>query len=120
MIGAWVQMAEHVNRWDPYNEIPFEDREPVFDDPIIYGTNVKSVTLTVYSPEGRVQKYWNARILKDLLGYVRIACPRDGKILKFNWMNWTAYFFTSHGMSELVMMPDFSRKTITQLCEEVK
>ena len=113
-------MAEHANRWDPYRESSLEDRDPVFDDPIIYGTNVKNVTLTVYSPDGRVKKYWNARILKDLLGYVRIACPRDDKILKFNWIDWTAYFFTSHGLSELIMMPDSSRKTVTQLHKEVK
>lgn len=119
MIGALAQMAE--NKWLAYSEGSIEkDRDPVLDDLIIYGVNVQNFAVTVYSPDGRVKKYWNARILKDLTGYCRIACPRDGKILNFNWFEWTAYMFSRYGLNELVMMPDFSRKTITQLGEEVK
>lgn len=99
-------MAEYVNRWDPYSELSIEkDRNPVFDDHIIYGTSVKHYTLTVYSPEGRVSKYWNARILKDDLGRCRIACPREGKILCFAWFEWTSYMFSHDGLNELVFMP---------------
>ena len=113
-------MAEHVNRWDPYGELSIEtDRDPVFDDPIIYGNDVQHFTVTVYSQEGRVSKYWNARVLRDMLGYCRIACPRDGKILKFNWTDWTVYMFTQSGMNELVFMPDSGKRTITKLMKEV-
>lgn len=115
-------MVEFVNRWDPYAEVPIEThRDPVKDDNLIYGVNVKHFTVTVYSQDGRVNKYWNARILKDDLGYCRIACPRDGKILCFNWVHWTAYMFTHDGLNELVFMPGSSRKTISRLYhEEVK
>lgn len=115
-------MAEYENQWGPYKEHSIEnDRDPVLDDPIIYGVNVKHFTVTVYSQDGRVNKYWNARILKDDLGYCRIACPRDGKILCFNWVHWTAYMFTHDGLNELVFMPGSSRKTISRLYhEEVK
>ena len=109
-------MAEFVNIWDPYNELSIEkDRAPVTDDEIIYGNNVKHFTLTVYSPEGRVNKYWNTRILKDHTGYCRVACPREGKILYFNWLNWTAYMFSHDGLNELVFMPDSRRRIVSQL-----
>ena len=99
-------MAEYVNQWESYKELSIEnDRDPVLDDPIIYGVNVKHFTLTVYSPEGRVSKYWNARILQDQLGRCRIACPRDGKILCFTWFEWTSYMFSHDGLNELVFMP---------------
>ena len=114
-------MAEYVNQWESYKELSIEkDRDPVLDDPIIYGNNIKKFTVTVYSPEGRVSKYWNARILKDLTGYCRIACPRDGKILNFNWFNWTVYMFSQSGMNELVFMPDSGKRTVTSLSKEVK
>lgn len=109
-------MTERATRWDPYNELSIEkDRNPVADDEIIYGNNVKHFTLTVYSPEGRVSKYWNARILKDQVGYCRVACPREGKILCFDWFDWTAYMFSHDGMNELVFMPDSRRRTVSQL-----
>lgn len=99
-------MAEHVNRWDPYAEVPIEThRDPVKDDHLIYGVNVPHFTVTVYSPDGRVNKYWNARILQDQLGQCRIACPRDGKILCFAWFEWTSYMFSHDGLNELVFMP---------------
>ena len=114
-------MADLVNSWLPYQELSIEkDRDPVLDDPIIYGNNIEKFTVIVYSPDGRVSKYWNARILKDLTGYCRIACPRDGKILNFNWFNWTAYMFTHDGMNELVFMPDSGKRTVTSLSKEVK
>lgn len=114
-------MAEHVNRWDSYGEASIEtDRDPALDDPIIYGVNVKHFTVTVYSQDGRVNKYWNARILKDLLGYCRIACPRDGKILKFNWYDWSAYMFSQSGMNELVFMPNSGKRVVSSLSKEVK
>lgn len=115
-------MAEYENKWDPYYEVPIEThRDPVKDDHLIYGNDVTHYTLTVYSEGGRVSKYWNARILEDQLGYVRIACPRDGKILKFNWVHWTAYMFTHDGLNELVLMPGRSRRTLSRLFyEEVK
>lgn len=109
-------MAEYENQWGPYKEHSIEkDRDPVLDDPIIYGVNVKHFTLTVYSTEGRVSKYWNARILKDQVGYCRVACPREKKILCFNWVNWTAYMFSHDGLNELVFMPDSRRRTVSQL-----
>lgn len=99
-------MAEYENRWAPYTEHSIEkDRDPVLDDPIIYGVNVKHFTVTVYSQDGRVKKYWNARILPDLLGQCRIACPRDGKILCFAWFEWTSYMFSHDGLNDLVFMP---------------
>lgn len=114
-------MADLVNSWLPYQELSIEkDRDPVLDDPIIYGNNIKKFTVIVYSTDGRVSKYWNARILKDLTGYCRIACPRDGKILNFNWFNWTAYMFVHDGMNELVFMPDSGKRTVTSLSKEVK
>lgn len=114
-------MAERATRWDPYFESTIDnDRDPVKDDHIIYGVNVHHFTVTVYSQDGRVSKYWNARILEDYLGYCRIACPRDGKILNFNWVHWTAYMFTHDGLNELVFMPGSSRKTISSLFREVK
>ena len=106
MIGMEHLMAGYENRWDPYTEQSIEqDRDPVLDDPIIYGVNVKHFTLTVYSHNGRVSKYWNARILQDQLGRCRIACPRDGKILCFAWFEWTSYMFSHDGLNELVFMP---------------
>lgn len=99
-------MAEYENQWESYKELSIEnDRDTVLDDPIIYGVNVKHFTLTIYSPEGRVSKYWNARILQDQLGRCRIACPREGKILCFDWFKWTAYMFSHDGLNELVFMP---------------
>lgn len=99
-------MAEYVNQWESYKELSIEnDRDPVLDDPVIYGVNVKHFALTVYSPDGRVKKYWNARILQDQLGRCRIACPRDGKILCFAWFEWTSYMFSHDGLNELVFMP---------------
>lgn len=104
------------NKWNSYFEASLEeDRDPVLDDPIIYGVNVKSFSLTVYHPDGRVKKYWNARILKDLVGCCRIVCPRDGKILCFTWFDWTAYMFSHDGMNELVLMPDSRRRAVSQL-----
>lgn len=115
-------MAELVNSWLPYQELSIEnDRDPVLDDHIVYGNDITHFALTVYSQEGRVSKYWNARILKDRVGYCLVACPRDGKILCFNWLNWTAYMFSHDGLNELVFMPDSNRKTIAQLFKkEVK
>lgn len=109
-------MDEFENKWDAYLEQSIEkDRDPVKDDRLIYGVDVPHFTVTVYSPEGRVSKYWNARILEDLMGYCRIACPRDDKILNFNWVHWTAYMFTHDGLNELVFMPGSNRKTIFNL-----
>lgn len=52
-------MADLVNSGLPYQELSIEkDRDPVTDDEIIYESNIKHFTLTVYSPEGRVNKYW--------------------------------------------------------------
>lgn len=114
-------MADLINSWLPYQELSIEnDRDPVTDDEIIYGNHVKHFTLTVYSPEGRVNKYWNARILKDQVGYCRVACPRENKILNFNWFNWTVYMFSQSGMNELVFMPDLGKRTVTSLSKEVK
>ena len=99
-------MADLINSWLPYQELSIEnDRDPVTDDEIIYGSNVKHFTLTVYSPEGRVNKYWNARVLQDQLGRCRIACPREGRILCFAWFEWTSYMFSHDGLNELVFMP---------------
>lgn len=118
MIGALGLMA---NDWLAYYEKDIEDRAPVLDDPIIHAVNHDHFTLTVYSPDGRVSKYWNARVLKDELGYVRVACPREKKILHFNWFKWSAFFFCKSGMKELVMMPDSSRRSTLTLTEkEVK
>lgn len=115
-IGVFGLMTDLINSWLPYQELSIEnDRDPVTDDEIIYGSNVKHFTLTVYSPEGRVNKYWNARILKDQVGYCRVACPREKKILCFNWVNWTAYMFSHDGLNELVFMPDSRRRTVSQL-----
>ena len=110
------------NTWSAYLEQSIEkDRDPVKDDHLIYGVNVPHFAVTVYSQDGRVSKYWNARILEDLCGYCRIACPRDEKILNFNLFEWTIYMFTHDGLNELVFMPDSNRKTITQLFKkEVK
>ena len=113
-------MAKKANVWNAYFEKDIEDRDPFLDDPIIYEVNHDHFTLTVYSPDGRVSKYWNARVLKDELGYVRVACPREKKILHFNWFKWSAFFWQS-GMKELVMMPDSSRRsTLTLTDKEVK
>ena len=39
-------MAEYENQWGPYKEHSIEkDRDPVLDDPIIYGVNVKHFIL---------------------------------------------------------------------------
>ena len=112
-------MADRV--FDAYFEKDIEDRDPELDDPIIYGVDVDHMTLTVHYDNGRVSKYWNARVLKDELGYVRIACPREKKILHFNWFKWSAFFFTQSGMKELVMMPDSSRQSLLTLTKkEVK
>ena len=105
------------NDWKAYFERPLSDSDPVLDDPIIYKVNEDHFTLTVYSEEGRVTKYWNARVLKDEVGYVRIACPRDKKILHFNWFKWTAYYFIQSGMKELVMMPNLSKLNLTSLAK---
>lgn len=118
MIG--ISMSTTENKWDAYLETPLEESDPALDDPIIYKSDGDHFTLTVYSPEGQVNKYWNARILKDELGYVRVACPRDKKILHFNAFKWSAYFFVQSGLKNLVMMPDSSRRTITKLTKEVK
>lgn len=109
-------MADMFIGWLPYQELSIDkDRDPVLDDPIIYGNDVRHFTVTVYSTDGRVKKYWNARVLKDDMGYCRVACPRDGKILCFNWVHWTAYMFAHEGLNNLVFMPGNNRKTITQL-----
>ena len=108
-------MAE--NDWKAYFERPLAESDSVLDDPIIYKVNEDHFTLTVYSEEGRVTKYWNARVLKDEVGYVRIACPRDKKILHFNWFKWTAYYFIQSGMKELVMMPNLSKLNLTSLAK---
>lgn len=105
---------------DVYFEKPISEADPEIDDPIIYHVNEEHFTLTVYSEGGRVSKYWNVRVLKDTMGYVRIACPREKKILHFNAFKWSAYFFTQSGMKELVMVPDSSKRTITKLTKEVK
>lgn len=109
-------MADLFSGWLPYQELSIDkDRDPVLDDPIIYGNDVRHFTVTVYSTDGRVKKYWNARVLKDGMGYCRVACPRDGKILCFNWVHWTVYMFTHEGLNDLVFMPWNNRKTIKQL-----
>ena len=108
-------MAE--NDWKAYFECPLNESDPALDDPIIYKVNEDHFTLTVYSEEGRVTKYWNARVLKDEVGYVRIACPRDKKILHFNWFKWTAYYFIQSGMKELVLMPNLSKLNLTSLAK---
>lgn len=105
------------NDWKAYFERPLAESDQVLDDPIIYKVNEDHFTLTVYSEEGRVTKYWNARILKDEVGYVRIACPRDKKILHFNWFKWTAYYFIQSGMKELVLMPNLSKLNLTSLAK---
>ena len=105
------------NDWKAYFERSLAESDPVLDDPIIYKVNEDHFTLTVYSEEGRVTKYWNARVLKDEVGYVRIACPRDKKILHFNWFKWTAYYFIQSGMKELVMMPNLSKLNLTSLAK---
>ena len=105
---------------DAYFEKSISEADPEIDDPIIYHVNEEHFTLTVYSESGRVSKYWNVRVLKDIMGYVRIACPRDKKILHFNCFKWSAYFFTQSGMKELVMVPDTNRRAITKLTKEVK
>ena len=116
MIGVLGPMAEYINTWEPYFERSLADNQDfVIDDPIVYGNNIDHYTVTVYSINGRVSKYWNARILKDRFGYCRIACPRDNKILWFNWVNWTAYMFSQSGLNELVFMPGSRRRTISQL-----
>lgn len=115
MIGVLVSMAD--NDWKAYFERPLNESDSVLDDPIIYKVNEDHFTLTVYSEEGRVTKYWNARVLKDEVGYVRIACPRDNKILHFNWFKWTAYYFIQSGMKELVMMPNLSKLNLTSLAK---
>nr|DAF12202.1 MAG TPA: hypothetical protein [Caudoviricetes sp.] len=106
-------MAE--NKWNAYFETTLEERDPVFDDQIIYKVNADHFDLTVYGEDGRVNKYWNARVLRDEVGYVRIACPRDNKILHFNWFKWTVYYFIQSGMKELVLMPDSSKRILTNL-----
>ena len=115
MIGVSTSMAD--NDWKAYFERPLAESDPVLDDPIVYKVNEDHFTLTVYSEEGRVAKYWNARVLKDEVGYVRIACPRDKKILHFNWFKWTAYYFIQSGMKELVMMPNLSKLNMTSLAK---
>lgn len=115
MIGVSTSMGD--NDWKAYFERPLAESDPVLDDPIIYKVNEDHFTLTVYSEEGRVTKYWNARVLKDEVGYVRIACPRDKKILHFNWFKWTAYYFIQSGMKELVMMPNLSKLNLTSLAK---
>ena len=113
-------MSTTENDWQVYFEKSIDESDPVLDDPIIYKVNEDHFTLTVYSEDGRVNKYWNARVLKDELGYVRVACPRDKKILHFNCFKWSAYFFVQSGLKNLVMMPDSNRRTITKLTKEVK
>ena len=103
------------NDWKAYFESPLAESDPVLDDPIIYKVNEDHFTLTVYSEDGLVSKYWNTRVLRDEVGYVRIACPRDEKILHFNWFKWTAYYFIQSGMKELVMMPNLSKLNLTSL-----
>lgn len=105
---------------DAYFEKPISEADPEVDDPIIYKVNEEHFTLTVYSEGGRVSKYWNARVLKDELGYIRVACPRDKKILHFNAFTWSAYFFVQSGLKNLVMVPDLNKRTITNLTKEVK
>ena len=69
--GTETTMAEYVNQWESYKELSIEnDRDPVLDDPVIYGVNVKHFTLTVYSPDGRVKKYWNAPV-----SYTHLTLP---------------------------------------------
>ena len=107
--------------WAPYFEVSIEeDRDPVLDDPIIYENGIEHFNATIYFQTGRVQKYWNARILKDLCGYCRIACPRDGKILNFNWFEWKVYMFSKSGMNELVFMPSLGILNVASLSKEVK
>ena len=113
-------MAEKANVWNAYFEKDIEDRDPVLDDPIIYEVNHDHFTLTVYSEDGRVNKYWNARVLKDEVGYCRIACPREKKILHFNWFKWSAFFFIQSGLKQLVLMPDKARRSCLTLTNEVK
>ncbi len=98
-------MSTTENDWQAYLETSLEERDPVFDDQIIYKVNHDHCTLTVYSEGGHVNKYWNARVLRDQTGYARIACPRDNKILHFNWDKWKAFYFVESGMTNLVMIP---------------
>lgn len=118
MIG--ISMSTTENDWQAYFEKSIDERDPVLDDPIIYKVNEDHFTLTVYSEDGRVNKYWNARVLKDEVGYVRIACPRDKKILHFNWFKWSAFFFVQSGLKQLVLMPDKARRSCLTLTKEVK
>lgn len=105
---------------DAYFEKPLSEADSEIDDPVIYHVTEDHFTLTVYSEGGRVSKYWNARILKDEVGYVRIACPREKKILHFNWFKWSAFFFVQSGIKELVLMPEGRRKSCLSLTKEVK
>lgn len=105
---------------ESYFEKPIAEANPEIDDPIIYNMTEDHFTLTVYSEGGIVSKYWNARVLKDEVGYVRIACPREKKILHFNWFKWSAFFFVQSGIKELVLMPEVRRKSCLSLTKEVK
>lgn len=113
-------MSTTENDCQAYFEKSIDESDPVLDDPIIYKVNEDHFTLTVYSEDGRVNKYWNARVLKDEVGYVRIACPRDKKILHFNWFKWSAFFFVQSGLKQLVLMPDKARRSCLTLTKEVK
>ena len=113
-------MSTTENHWKPYFETPLDESDPALDDPIIYKSDGDHFTLTVYSPEGQVNKYWNARVLVDEVGYCRIACPRDKKILHFYILKWSAYFFVQSGSKNLVMMPFSAKRTFTSITKEVK
>ena len=113
-------MSTTENDWQSYFEKSIDESDPVLDDPIIYKVTEDHFTLTVYSEDGRVNKYWNARVLKDEVGYVRIACPRDKKILHFNGFKWSAFFFVQSGLKQLVLMPDKARRSYLTLTKEAK
>lgn len=85
------------------------------DSRIAYNTTREKINLTVYELDGVVNKYWNVGVLPDELGYVRLACPRDGKVLWFNWFKWSAYYFVHTGHTELVLMPRARGKTMLSL-----
>ena len=113
-------MAEEGRERMSYFEDGLENHDPRIEGPMIYGVNHEHFTLTVYSEDGSVNKYWNVRILKDEIGYCRIACPRDDKILNFNWFEWTAYFFIRSGMKELILLPNKGKRAVMSLSEGVK
>lgn len=67
--------------------------------------DTRSMTLTVYEPDGDVHKYFAIRVLPDRLGQAQIEAPRDKKVLTFNYFRWTFYYFVHTGHTDIVAMP---------------